>query len=58
MFTLQITLGNEAMQTPEDVAGAIRGRLGQIALADPTGDFGHIRDLNGNRVGEWRYEPA
>lgn len=55
-FTLEITLGNEAMQTRYDVEAAVR-RLGQnIAyMSDPpeAGDSGSIRDDNGNLVGHW-----
>ena len=51
-FTLRIKLGNEAMQTPEDVADRLR------AVADRL-DYGmdlwsgKILDYNGNKVGEW-----
>jgi hypothetical protein len=53
-FTLAIELGNEAMQTPQDVAGALR------RVADTVGgstarlvDSQHVRDRNGNTVGSW-----
>jgi hypothetical protein len=54
-FTLTIALGNDAMQTAEDVASALRATADYI---EGTGGWGHIdagsvRDLNGNPVGEW-----
>ena len=53
-FTLRITLGNEAMQTPEDVAASLR----DIANRLDWGMYrrsGEILDMNGNRVGEWEF---
>jgi hypothetical protein len=59
-FTLTIILGNDAMQSPDDVAYAL-GRL-QAMFVDTTDSFeelsvgdrsGRIRDLNGNTVGQW-----
>lgn len=55
-FTLEITLGNEAMQTRYDVEGAVRQLGRNIAyMSDPpqAGDSGSIRDDNGNLVGHW-----
>lgn len=52
-FTLQIKLGNAAMQTSDDIADALRQVAGRHNLATP-GEFGAIRDLNGNTVGEWK----
>jgi len=49
-FNLKITLGNEAMQTGEDVAGALQ-KVAE-AVAEGTQNGG-IWDINGNRVGEW-----
>lgn len=51
-FNLTIKLGNDAMQTPYDVAEALRDAAQQI---DMHGDMSHGRifDANGNRVGEW-----
>lgn len=51
-FTLKIKLGNDAMQTPEDVADALEKtahtlRRGRVAEAT-------IRDENGNTVGSWK----
>ncbi len=56
-FTLEITLGNDAMQTPEDVAYALRqviNTLEQIGF----NSHGRIPDVNGNRVGEWSVSNA
>ena len=53
-FTLRIELGNEAMQTPEDVAASLR----EIANRLDWGMYrrsGEILDMNGNTVGEWRF---
>ena len=54
-FRLGIELGNDAMQTPEDVADALRDIADRIERGDLTG--GGIRDENGNTVGSWDYEP-
>ena len=56
-FTLNLRLGNDAMQTPEDIAEALRRAAGWLE------DYGHddienggsqtLIDQNGNRVGSW-----
>lgn len=55
-FTLEIELGNEAMQTRDDIEEALRN-LGQNLryMSDPpsVGDDGVIIDYNGNTVGKW-----
>lgn len=53
-FTLSIELGNELMTTPIHVAGA----LVQIAhkLASGASVSGGVRDINGNLVGQWRFQ--
>ena len=49
-FTLSIELGNEAMQTGEDAARALR----EVATGLDQGyDKGRIVDDNGNAVGKW-----
>lgn len=49
-FELKIKLGNEVMQTPEDVAEALTRIADAIRSYD---EFNRtIRDLNGNIVGE------
>jgi len=59
-FTLTIELGNEAMQTGEDVVGALKSVIRSPYL--PCGEFTEsivpidpvtIRDENGNTVGSW-----
>lgn len=54
-FTLEIELGNEAMQTQADVREAIRKTFSveaeSITLYPRDGQI--IRDLNGNTVGKW-----
>jgi hypothetical protein len=61
MFELKITLGNDAMQTPTDVAAALKDLAEKLELigdgpVDPYDGSGKIRDLNGNTVGTWRFE--
>ena len=51
-FTLDIDLGNDAMQTADDVAEALR-RVAKRLEADRDLSSGLIRDLNGNTVGVW-----
>jgi len=55
-FTLTIELGNDAAQTPYDVADMLAALAHN--LRDPRGDewgptTGNMRDVNGNRVGSW-----
>lgn len=53
-FTLEVELGNAAMQTLEDVSSAIHGiGLDGETVAARVGEGGRIRDLNGNTVGKW-----
>lgn len=49
-FTLSITLGNDAMQTNEDIADALYDVAEDVALATS----GKVFDRNGNQVGNWR----
>ena len=60
-FTLEIELGNEAMQSGQDVADAL-AKIGMpysgVGLAQIQGCLGEgegadIHDLNGNTVGSW-----
>ena len=55
-FTLEIELGNDAMQTRNDVMEALR-KLGQnlryMNDTPESGDDGGIMDTNGNTVGKW-----
>jgi hypothetical protein len=55
-FDLSITIGNDAMQTPTDVANALRRVVRRLDNMEGGGWYdttGPIRDYNGNRVGEW-----
>lgn len=53
-FRLEVELGNEAMQTVEDVAQALEDRVMEALLrGEPEG---RIRDTNGNTVGRWRVD--
>ena len=55
-FKVRIRLGNEAMQTAEDLADALRRLAEKVERADVSGDHGVIMDTNGNRVGTWDIE--
>lgn len=51
-FTLEITLGNDAMQEPTDVSAALIDVA--IALSKQGWDgYDKIMDKNGNTVGHW-----
>jgi hypothetical protein len=55
-FELKITLGNDAMQAPGDVADALADLA--MRLRNQPGnvwydDRGRLRDVNGNVVGQW-----
>lgn len=59
-FTLQIKLGNDAMQTYADICKAIQHALtGKRIYIDAQeeilhgSDGGEIMDVNGNGVGHW-----
>ena len=55
-FSLSISLGNEAMQTPEDVSLALSkvvGLLDQSHVTFEDNARGYVRDANGNTVGSW-----
>lgn len=54
-FTLTIRLGNDAMQTVEDVEDALRQLVKSRAISN--GSSPYIRDANGNTVGEWQVQP-
>lgn len=53
-FTLRITLGNDAMQTPEDVGEVLRAVANRLDYVMDRSN-GEIRDYNGNVVGEWGF---
>jgi hypothetical protein len=58
-FTLEIEMGNEAMQSYADIAYSVQRifadfRLRQGDVED--GETGRIYDANGNRVGTWNIE--
>lgn len=57
-FILKIQLGNDAMQTGCDIAGALRKTSFDIdwrGILLKTQDY-PVRDINGNTVGSWRVE--
>ena len=53
-FTLEIELGNDAMQTEDDVARALKEVAKNIRNHGFDDATEGIFDLNGNKVGEWR----
>lgn len=60
-FTLTIELGNDAMQTPQDVAPLLLCIGHQLSAGgahwnEPMDSGGSLRDANGNTVGQWRVE--
>lgn len=60
-FTLEIELGNDVMQTVDDVSGVLAmlldsQRMSRMVTADREfvpGDGFSLRDRNGNKVGKW-----
>jgi hypothetical protein len=54
-FTLEIKLGNDAMDMQDDLADALRAIATRVenepTPLQPTGCV--IRDINGNTVGRW-----
>lgn len=60
-FTLEIELGNAAMQTQRDIKTAIKGAFTGAAFEDhpfKAMDSGIVRDINGNKVGKWEVTDA
>ena len=53
-FTLRIKMGNEAMQTPEDVANRLLAVANRLNYGMDR-QSGEILDMNGNKVGEWKF---
>jgi len=53
-FKLEIEMGNDAMNGPDDLARALRRVAEQIEEQDPM--CFEIRDVNGNTVGEFHYK--
>ena len=53
-FTLRIKMGNDAMQTPEDVADRLLAVANRLNYGIDR-QSGEIIDLNGNKVGEWGF---
>ena len=54
-FVLRIQLGNDAMQTADDVADALASVADRLFRGEPWDGQG-IRDRNGNTVGSWNLE--
>ena len=59
MFKLTIRLGNDAMQTPADVADTLRNQVARAVdtvLTTTQAAEGRIWDINGNTVGRWSFK--
>jgi hypothetical protein len=54
-FHFTITLGNDAMQTTEEVVDALKWCAKRITGGK---DYGDILDINGNTVGYFEFTPA
>lgn len=52
-FQLEIELGNDAMQSAQDVFDAIQHYGDTNPEPFKGGESSNIRDLNGNKVGKW-----
>ncbi len=54
-FQLVISLGNESMQTQDDIASALREVVTRLDNEPEfgVGSCGYIYDANGNNVGKW-----
>jgi len=71
-FTLRISMGNDAMQSVQDVADALQGVAEYILSRDSIYPYPHtpiaeylyresshrIKDLNGNTVGSWEFRES
>lgn len=55
-FVLKIQLGDDAMQTPSDVADALRATAEAIEMSGLERRYGRVVDINGNSVGEWELQ--
>ena len=53
IFRLEIMLGNDAVQTSEDIAEILQRVSRQVSIDDQTDT---IRDVNGNFVGRWTFD--
>ena len=53
-FTLEIKLGNDAMQLNEDIAAALHDVAYYVEQHDNS--HGIIHDANGNNVGRWGFQ--
>jgi hypothetical protein len=59
-FVLRIELGNDAMQTPADVYGALSDMAYRVLAPNELTEWivteGKITDYNGNTIGEWKIQ--
>lgn len=55
-FTMQISLGGSAMDSPDDAARALVAIAHKISQGDYcAGATSSLLDENGNRVGSWKF---
>lgn len=52
-FTIEIEIGNDGVQTAEDIAAILRETADKVDRVE-IGAFRNIRDINGNTVGLWQ----
>lgn len=52
-FSLNITLGNDAMRTRQHLATALRQVAKRMMEGAAAPETGKIMDVNGNSVGQW-----
>lgn len=55
-FELRVDLGNDACQTPSDVAGILRDAADKLE-AGTDSVHGSLKDINGNRIGQFVLRP-
>jgi hypothetical protein len=56
IFQIEIEVGNDEMQTSTHIAHALMRVAEDVSIIEPRfGDNGTIYDVNGNRVGRWRF---
>lgn len=55
-FSLKINIGNDAMQTADDLADRILLVAEQVRTHNLIVEAVPVSDLNGNRVGLWRVQ--
>jgi phage tail tube protein FII len=54
-FVVKIEMGNDAMQTEADLAGALRDIIDELEIGTT---YGNLRDVNGNTVGTFMIDQS